>query len=119
MGHDAEALRVRLERARREVGQALQVLHSPDLRALEQVERHLKAAVVEVAACQSDRADVGDTLSQARQFRMELGRTKRLLDAGFGFHQGWMRRLGGLSAGYTRSGEPAHVDQGGRLIFRG
>jgi hypothetical protein len=113
------AARARLECARWAVGQALRVLLAPDLAALERAKPFLETAVGEVAGFQRDGAETGDTLSEARQLQIEVGRAKQLLDAALGFHQGWIRRLGGLSAGYTRSGEPACVEQGGRLIFRG
>ena len=108
-----------LAEARTVVTEATQSLVAATPEALDRCAGLLREAAEKVAACTRKPDSNEEALDEARQLQTAIERARILLDAAFRFHFEWSRRLGVISGGYTPDGEPAAVDRGARLAWRG
>ncbi len=112
----------KLAAARAEVDAACQILLSPTPEELDQCAARLAAALAHVTDCRTAaQSDVSaeQPRREAHRLGRSLRRAHRLLEAAAAFHNGWVRCLGAMCAGYTNRGEPAAVERGGRILVRG
>ena len=118
----ARSVSQQLASARAGVSEVCQILLSPSPAALDRCAPLLKTAAAAVSACLPQlRRSKGtqDEMDEAQRLRLAVRHAKRLLEGAAEFHQNWNRRLGALSGGYTRRGEPAAVELGSRMQMEG
>lgn len=112
----------RLGAARSEVEQACGWLLSPSPDALDRCSGVLESAMSELSGSMSHlvlaRGDP-EALAEAWHLRRAVRRAGTLLQSASDYHTQWNRRLGGMSDGYQRGGEPAAVVPAGRISFLG
>jgi hypothetical protein len=108
-----------LAEARTVVTEATRSLVAATPEALDRCARLLQEAAEKVATCAPELDGKEEALAEARQLQAAIQRARVLLDAAFRFHFEWSRRLGVMSGGYTPEGEPATLDRGSRLAWRG
>jgi hypothetical protein len=109
----------KLRRAHLNVRRTCEMLLSPTPEILDQCSVLLETTSRDLAGCRLQRDGGAAALPEALQLRAAVRHARVLLDQALSFHQGWTRRLGAITGGYTATGEPAAVNRGSRLAVRG
>jgi hypothetical protein len=102
------------ELVRAALAKAIRLCETPGAESLERSAEALGGAVAVLQA--------GPPVTTARdlaEWRRTLYRLRRLLDAAAQYHDGWTRRLGALTGGYTAAGTAAPVNPGRRWLGQG
>ena len=110
--------------AREKVERACELLLAPSPVALDRCAPLFELAIGQMRECRDalavlQTAEPAACLRESRRLRLAVGRARLLLENAAEYHQNWMRRLGSLSAGYDRRGEPAAVALGRRVVVKG